>query len=132
MITRVVDLKGKFIRNVIEFQIRYKQGQDYIKNVFKVSSIFQITGLHLEATPTSGTFCTATSPPSDQVFRAGDGLFGRPARRVVWRVRRGLRQDLFPLNYFLINPNSLSARSKPSPFSISCCSKAESLSFDEL
>jgi len=45
MITRMVDLKGKFIRNVIEFQIRYKQGQDYIKNVFKVSSIFQITGL---------------------------------------------------------------------------------------
>jgi hypothetical protein len=26
MITRMVDLKGKFIRNVIEFQIRYKQG----------------------------------------------------------------------------------------------------------
>jgi len=43
MITRMVDLKGKFIRNVIEFQIRYKQGQDYIKNVFKVSRIFQIT-----------------------------------------------------------------------------------------
>ena len=26
MITRMVDLKGKFIRNVIEYQIRYKQG----------------------------------------------------------------------------------------------------------
>ncbi len=56
MITRMVDLKDKFIRNVIEFQIRYKQGQDYIKIVFEVSSIFQITGLVLEATQTLGNF----------------------------------------------------------------------------
>ena len=57
---------------------------------------------------------------------------GKPARWFVWRVRRGLGQDVFPLNYLLINLSSLSDRSKSRLSSILYCSKAESLSFDEL